>query len=430
MKLCVRNFAKIKEADLDFNGITVIAGDNNTGKSTIGKVMFSFFHGLRHIDDMVYRTRKTETVNSIFRFDLSLPNQGLEKVPFKESQEIFEFFRKGEYNNVTEWMERVNNYIEKKGFYATQEGVSGPYEELQRKIEEIWEMPSEMIEQVLIGLEFKRNFSYQINSLFGDEEEAFLGFNIKGNDIELKFEDNECKECKCGITLVNDAIYIDNPFVLDNLANVGGNKLFRRQESDMTKSLLRHLKTEDNDPNAIAMILAKDKLKNVNVALKNVISGELVKKSEDWYLHAEGFSDDIAIKQLSTGLKSFVIIKRLLEADSLREKDVLILDEPEVHLHPQWQLLYAELIVLLQKAFDLTILMTTHSPYFLDAIEVFAAKHEVSNRVKYYLSDMAADKKVSFKDVTGNIEAIYEKLAKPLQWLESERNKIKLESRD
>ena len=33
MKLHVENFAKIKEADIEINGITVIAGENNTGKS-------------------------------------------------------------------------------------------------------------------------------------------------------------------------------------------------------------------------------------------------------------------------------------------------------------------------------------------------------------------------------------------------------------
>lgn len=35
MKLNIKNFAKIKEADIVIDGITVIAGENNTGKSTI-----------------------------------------------------------------------------------------------------------------------------------------------------------------------------------------------------------------------------------------------------------------------------------------------------------------------------------------------------------------------------------------------------------
>ena len=44
MKLRIRNVAKIEEADLELNGITIIAGNNNTGKSTIGKIVFSLFN--------------------------------------------------------------------------------------------------------------------------------------------------------------------------------------------------------------------------------------------------------------------------------------------------------------------------------------------------------------------------------------------------
>ena len=103
---------------------------------------------------------------------------------------------------------------------------------------------------------------------------------------------------------------------------------------------------------------------------------------------------------------------------------VLVLDEPEIHLHPEWQLAYAELIVLLQKKFDLTIVITTHSPYFLDAIDVFSAKHEVSDKVNYYLAEN--DGKVSYlKNVTDHIDAIYKKLSDPMQELENIRSTLR-----
>lgn len=56
----------------------------------------------------------------------------------------------------------------------------------------------------------------------------------------------------------------------------------------------------------------------------------------------------------------------------------LILDEPEIHLHPKWQLLLAETIVLIQKSFEMHILITTHSPYFMKAIKVYTEKYEIS----------------------------------------------------
>ena len=49
MRLKIDNFAKVKHADIVIDGITVIAGENNTGKSTVGKVLYSTFNSLYQI---------------------------------------------------------------------------------------------------------------------------------------------------------------------------------------------------------------------------------------------------------------------------------------------------------------------------------------------------------------------------------------------
>ena len=46
MNLKIKNFGKIAEADIKLDGITVICGKNNTGKSTVGKALFSFYNAL------------------------------------------------------------------------------------------------------------------------------------------------------------------------------------------------------------------------------------------------------------------------------------------------------------------------------------------------------------------------------------------------
>ena len=140
----------------------------------------------------------------------------------------------------------------------------------------------------------------------------------------------------------------------------------------------------------------------------------------EFYLQLNGYNEPVALSNLSTGMKSFVILKMLLEKGSLSEKDVVILDEPEIHLHPQWQIAYAELLVLLQKQFDLSMIITTHSPYFLDAIDVFSAKYNIADRTKYYLAENTGNTSV-LQDVTNNIDAIYKKLSDPMQMLENLR---------
>ena len=113
----------------------------------------------------------------------------------------------------------------------------------------------------------------------------------------------------------------------------------------------------------------------------------------------------------------------LLEKGCLKNKDVVILDEPEIHLHPQWQIAYAELIVLLQKQFELSVVVTTHSPYFVDAINLYSCKYGSDNRVNYYLSSNI-ENTVKMECVTGKIDLIYKKMASPIQMLDTLRYEL------
>lgn len=64
MKLNIKNFAKINEANIIIDGITVIAGENNTGKSTIGKILFTLFNAWSDIEERIWNERFTEIENT------------------------------------------------------------------------------------------------------------------------------------------------------------------------------------------------------------------------------------------------------------------------------------------------------------------------------------------------------------------------------
>ena len=57
MKIELQNIAKIQSAACDINGLTVIVGDNNAGKSTMGRALFSVFHSLQDLETKIYRTK-------------------------------------------------------------------------------------------------------------------------------------------------------------------------------------------------------------------------------------------------------------------------------------------------------------------------------------------------------------------------------------
>ena len=77
----------------------------------------------------------------------------------------------------------------------------------------------------------------------------------------------------------------------------------------------------------------------------------------------------------------------------------------------------------MQKYFDLSIVVTTHSPYFLDAINLYSIKHEIDKGVNYYLSTVE-DGRATMEQVTDNIDKIYGKMSTPLDYLDTLRYEL------
>ena len=150
-----------------------------------------------------------------------------------------------------------------------------------------------------------------------------------------------------------------------------------------------------------------DRLNSVFNKINDTLNTDIVNSSED-----EEDEKKLNIINYSSGMKTFYLIKSLIENGVIRENGTLILDEPEVHLHPEWQLKFAEIIVLLQREFALHVLINSHSPYLVEAIDIFSKKNGINNSVKYYLA------KDGIEDVTDSIDKIYEQMYVPLNLLE------------
>lgn len=80
---------------------------------------------------------------------------------------------------------------------------------------------------------------------------------------------------------------------------------------------------------------------------ESVIEEDRIRKSKLSYRRIDGKIFDL--KDCATGIKSFSILQLLLKNGFLQKDTLLIIDEPEAHLHPQWIVEYARMIVLLHK---------------------------------------------------------------------------------
>ena len=54
MDIELKNIALIEEGNLELKGITLIADENNSGKSTIGKTLFTTLTTLNNFENLVF----------------------------------------------------------------------------------------------------------------------------------------------------------------------------------------------------------------------------------------------------------------------------------------------------------------------------------------------------------------------------------------
>lgn len=97
--------------------------------------------------------------------------------------------------------------------------------------------------------------------------------------------------------------------------------------------------------------------------------------------------DSLAITDAASGIKQIAIIQLLLANGELKPNSFLIFDEPEVNLHPDWQFKFAEILVLLAKELNITIYLNSHSPLFIEAMDVFSETYDFEDSINYYLTE-------------------------------------------
>ena len=72
MQLTLNNIGKIDKATIEFNGLTVIGGENNTGKSTVGKALFAICNSFFALEKKIEFERRTNVENLISACTLTL----------------------------------------------------------------------------------------------------------------------------------------------------------------------------------------------------------------------------------------------------------------------------------------------------------------------------------------------------------------------
>lgn len=432
MKLSLRNVGKLKEADIKIDAITVIAGKNDTGKSTISKSLYSIFNGFYKINKKMENEKKEEIQNQIAKLERLLrANEsiiGFVEDGFVEDGFVSTGLNKREIanqiynkfaNNTEELspneilnilfdngLKTITDKEKNKNLYLNEQNL------LINEIIRLIKTNKNEHMQKIIQRQFNNEFFGQINNLY-QKTNGKIKLNIKNEHINLLSNDNTIQIDKNNINIDIKVPYIDNSLVLENLQNI---RFINDRYSNNHSQNLKKMLISQKETTAIKELSTEQRLDNILNIINNITPGKLVKS--DWRQYAyEKNGIKFKLQNISDGIKIFIIIKTLIEKGYIQDNGTIILDEPEIHLHPEFQLILAELLVLLQKEFNLHILLSTHSPYFLKAIEVYSKKYETNDKCKYYLTKNISKTEAIAEDVTNKIDEIYKLLAEPYNTL-------------
>jgi predicted ATPase len=226
-----------------------------------------------------------------------------------------------------------------------------------------------------------------------------------------QYKKNQSKSRRSGIKFetenVNFPIFIDTPDFLSKFNYLKNTLLLLKQnELNFTAPIeVTDLILRISQPKILNR--SNKYFKNI----KKIINGEVFYDSskDDIFYKKEGLSNKLEMAQTSSGIKMFGFFQILILNQTLTEGSVLILDEPEVHLHPKWQLEYAKFIVSLVKG-NIIVLVNSHSPYMIEALKRYGTEAEIHQ--DFYLATKEG-KQSTIKDVTTNISPIFDQLSEP-----------------
>lgn len=208
--------------------------------------------------------------------------------------------------------------------------------------------------------------------------------------------------------VLTDVIYSDNSMVINESSKEAWAMDHR---ADLYSKLQHKDEKSPLDPETVTSI--------VNIFNK-IFEGNLLCEDNFSCSFLYDNSYKLSMSNTSNGLKSFLILKKLFVNNHLKKGSLLILDEPEIYLHPAWQIEYAHVIAKIIAATGLRVMISTSSVHFIDALELYTKRYSLTENSNFYLGTNK-DGYSSFKDMTTSMESLYEDLLKPLYYLDDLR---------
>ena len=450
MKVQLKNIGIIADSTIEIKGLTVITGHNNSGKTTVGKVVYSLVDAVSDIENKAacdkynYVINQLESASKEFSCR-AIMKRNSERIPVECLRLFFsDEYRQGIGDDLLEKY-LVDLIYELRAFSIHEQPYRAIVENDLRRaffkrnfdLEEFEEEKSkaiEVLEETLYEItrdpELINYTTQSINETLSVEFSGQIQPAAQDNifsSIEMLDGSKKCFSMEIYYNEIvpseepifnwmpyKNTYFIDNPYIV-------GEPVFRKstrytsiKNSFMDEShILSHenklklVVNRQSNKSVFETGIIEERYKKIKAKIDDILPGEFTFTGEGQYYVRDGVK--LKASNLATGSKMFSIIKLLLSKGEITDKTLLVLDEPEAHLHPQWQNLFAEIMILLVKEIGCHVLLTTHSPNFMLALEANMRKYDVTELCDFYQTKYIDDTMcVDYKCVNDSLEEIYE----------------------
>ena len=408
INLDINNFGPLKTARIGLKKINIIAGINGSGKTILSKLLYSFLLSNSKERNYLANQNIDKQINSIIielknKFSSDLKN--LEKLTMLK-------------NNLPDITDEKYNVKIKNCIASLKEII-----DKTKPLNKHYKNQIELIENVLKDNETKTKKYFNLSNNLLNSEFDFHDIKLHSNTtIKFHGKDNDCKFSHEIKTNENEICFkIDersfNCLDIKNVAYIDSTSIFENGHHNHPYhllSLLKLLKLSENN-NDIYDIEFNQKIDEIRKKLDEIMEGYIYydEKTNQFIFKKE--NNDYSMKNTASGIKQIGIIQMLLSNRVLNKNSFLIIDEIEVNIHPEWQVKLAKILVLLAKDLNVNLFINSHSPIFIEAIEVYSIKYRLRNDTNFFLTKKDENtekfnvKKIEYK----NLYKLYNDLGNP-----------------
>lgn len=433
MNLKIANVGKVKLASIAINGITVVAGDNGAGKSTLGRCLTTYANAMRQMDSLVRNRRISKFISAV------VSNLGLSE--FAEHYLTVYAYRNAESVRILSpesWSspEKVRQIVTAAAsIYQEEKLVQKKLEEkpidangIVRMLQDINNEPFSWYVQQVLDDCFRSSFKKQISPLADIDAKGYVTIfesDESEDAYKVGFESNKVISIPSEIRYQFPPVIYFEPlhaldFGVERAARpfwgfpFGALERYGAGDLDLDSIIANRefdVKYENENEKKAVFELVEDLIEIIRGKMEEVDKSLMFKERFN-----DGNSAFVELGNLASGAKTMSVVIHALRNGSLRRNRMLVVDEPESNLHPDWQVKFAHSLVLLHKRLGIKVLLNTHSPYFLKAIEYYAEKEKVDGVTNCYLMKKEKDGPLyNVEDCTGNTNVIFNTMYEPFK---------------